>query len=280
MVAGVPVAGGMQYYFKDALLGGFDCFEQLGAWFPSYFTSSSSISPNHELVDMAYAAQGTATFLNVVVPASGNYTLTFRYAYASGLFPGVTDRPEGIMVNGVVVSNNLHFPITGSFTTFQNSSLVVPLNAGKNTIQMLNIASASIARADAMTVLPVGGISCGGVPSTPGGLNAQAVSTSQITLSWSGSIAPAGCTVGSYSVFRSTTAGFTPTGANQIATGLPTTMYDDTTAFRFCRPISAFDSGERHNQRMPRDRRCADQLRWSGGGPIHSRYGLRGWRNN
>src|SRR5712672_3038648 len=76
MVAGVPVAGGMQYYFKDALLGGFDCFEQLGAWFPSYFTSSSSISPNHQLVDMAYAAQGTATFLNVVVPTSGNYTLT------------------------------------------------------------------------------------------------------------------------------------------------------------------------------------------------------------
>src|SRR5258708_4475357 len=134
------------------------------------------------------------------------------------------------MVNSVVISNNQHFPITGSFTTFQNSSLVVPLNAGKNTIQMFNIASASRVRAAPMTVWPGGGISCGGVPSTPAGLNAQAVSTSQITLSWSGSIAPAGCTVGSYSVFRSTTAGFTPSGANQIATGLTTTMYDDTTA--------------------------------------------------
>src|SRR5258708_30090021 len=146
MAAGVGVGGGTQYFFKEALLAGFDCFEQLSAWFPSYFTSSNSISPTHQVVDMAYAAEGTATFFNVVVPASGNYTLTFRYAYASGLFPGVTDRPEGIMVNGVVITNNLHFPITGSFTTFENSSLVAPLNAGKNTGQMFNIASATIDR--------------------------------------------------------------------------------------------------------------------------------------
>src|SRR5258705_4427512 len=89
MVAGVSVAGGTHDYFKDALLAGFDCFEQLSSWFPSYITTSNSISPNHQVVDMAYAAEATATFLNVVVPASGNYTLTFRYAYASGLFPGV-----------------------------------------------------------------------------------------------------------------------------------------------------------------------------------------------
>src|SRR5260370_14693975 len=153
-VAGVTVPGGTQYYFKDALLCGFDCFEQLSAWFPSYFTSSNSISPTHVVVDMAYAVQGTATFFNVVVPTGGNYTLTVRYAYASGLFPGITDRPEGIMVNGVVVTSDMHFPITGNFETFENSSIVVPLNAGKNTVQMFNIPSASISRADPLTITP------------------------------------------------------------------------------------------------------------------------------
>src|SRR5260370_25131626 len=68
-VAGVPVAGGTQYYFTDALLAGFDCFEQLSAWFPSYIHSTNSINPAHEVVDMAYAVQGTATFFNIVVPA-------------------------------------------------------------------------------------------------------------------------------------------------------------------------------------------------------------------
>src|SRR5215469_6528246 len=79
-LAGVAVTGGSQYYFKDALLANFDCFEQLSSWFPSYFTSSNSISPNHQVVDMAYAAQATVTWFNVVVPTTGNYTLTVRYA--------------------------------------------------------------------------------------------------------------------------------------------------------------------------------------------------------
>jgi hypothetical protein len=179
---------------------------------------------------MAYAVQGTATFFNVVVPASVSYMLTFRYAFASGLFPGVTDRPEGIMVNGVVITSDVHFPITGNFETFQNSSLVVPLNAGTNTVQMFNIASASISRADSMTVTAAGSSTCGGVPSAPSGLNAQAVSAGQINLNWTASTAPSGCAVGFYSVFRSTTPGFSPSGANQIASPVTATTYDDTTA--------------------------------------------------
>jgi hypothetical protein len=229
-VAGVAVPGGTQYYFKDALLANFDCFEQLSSWFPSYFTSSNSISPNHQVVDMAYAAQATATWFNVVVPTTGNYTLTVRYAYASGLFPGVTDRPEGISVNGVVITSNMHFPITGNFETFENSSITVPLNAGKNTVQMFNIASASISRADALTITAAGSTNCGGVPGAPGGLSAMAPSSTQINLSWTASTAPSGCTVGSYSVFRSTTSGFTPSSSNQIMSGVTATTFDDTTA--------------------------------------------------
>src|SRR5215469_7883816 len=229
-VAGVAVPGGSQYYFKDALLANFDCFEQLSAWFPSYFTSSNSISPTNVVVDMAYAAQATATWFNVVVPTTGNYTLTVRYAYASGLFPGVTDRPEGISVNGVVITSDMHFPITGNFETFENSSITVPLNAGKNTVQMFNIASASISRADALTITAAGSTSCGGVPSAPGGLSAAAASSTQINLSWTASTAPSGCTVSSYSVFRSTTARFKPSSSHQIISGVATTHFEYKTA--------------------------------------------------
>jgi hypothetical protein len=228
-VAGMAVPGGIQYYFTDALLAGFDCFEQLSAWFPSYIHSTNSVNPIHEVVDMAYAVEGSATFFNVVVPTSGNYTLTVRYAFASGLFPGVTDRPEGIKVNGVVITNDMHFPITGNFETFENSSIIVPLNAGKNTVQMFNIASASISRADTLTITAAGSSACTGVPTAPGSLSALTASDTQVNLSWSSSTAPSGCTVGSYSVFRSTTSGFTPTGSNQIASGITGTTYNDTT---------------------------------------------------
>src|ERR1700761_6114141 len=94
-VAGVSVSGGTQYYFKDALLDGFDCFEQLSSWFPSYISSTNAINPASTTVDMAYTEEGTATFSNVVVPTTGNYVMTIRYAFATGLFPGVNDRPEG-----------------------------------------------------------------------------------------------------------------------------------------------------------------------------------------
>ncbi|HTC93912.1 MAG TPA: malectin domain-containing carbohydrate-binding protein [Terriglobales bacterium] len=229
-VAGVAVAGGTQYYFKDALLGGFACFAQLSSWFPSYFTSSSSISPTHVLVDMAYATAGTATFFNVSAPQSGIYTLTVRYAYASGLFPGITDRPEGIMVNGTVITTDMHFPITGSFETFENSSISVPLNVGANTIQMFNVSDDGVSRVDAMTLTRGGSSGCTGAPTAPGGLSATAVSSSQINLGWTASTAPSGCTVGYYDVFRSTTAGFTPSSSNQIASGVTNAFYDDTKA--------------------------------------------------
>jgi len=229
-VAGIAVPGGTQYYFTDALLAGFDCFEQLSSWFPSYIHSTNSVNPAHEVVDMAYAVEGTATFFNVVVPTSGNYTLTVRYAFASGLFPGVADRPEGIMVNGVVITNDMHFPITGNFETFENSSIVVPLKAGKNTVQMFNIASPSISRADTLTITASGNSACVGVPTVPGSLSAVTASGNQINLNWASGTAPPGCTLGSYSVFRSTTSGFTPSGSNQIASGITSTTYDDSTA--------------------------------------------------
>jgi hypothetical protein len=158
---GIPLAGGgRQYSFEYAQLGGFDCWEHLRTWFPAYLNSPTSISPNRVIVDMAYAVKGTATFHNIDVPSNGNYNLTIRYAFTFGAFPGVTDRPEGIKVNGVVISYSMHFPITYSFEDYDCSSILVPLNAGKNTIEMFNVSNHGIARADTMTVTPAGSATC------------------------------------------------------------------------------------------------------------------------
>jgi hypothetical protein len=162
---GIPLpGGGRQYSFEYAQIGGFDCFERLRAWFPAYLNSAQSISPNHIIVDMAYATHGTATFFSVVVPSKGNYTVTIRYAFAFGAFPGVTDRPEGISVNGVVISYDMHCPITYSFEDYDCSSILVPLNAGKNTIEMFNVSNHGIARADTMTVTQAGSATCRDAP--------------------------------------------------------------------------------------------------------------------
>jgi hypothetical protein len=229
-VAGISGAGGTEYFFTDAKIDGFDCFRRLSGWFPSYIHSTNSVNPQHEVVDMAYAHDATATFNNVVVPNTGPYTLTIRYAFAQGLFPGVLNRGEGISVNGTVVTSAMDFPVTGDFEKFQTQSIVANLKAGANTVQMFNLDGASLSRVDTLTVAPAAAGTCITGSPAPANVRGLAQSATQVNLSWSPSAPPAACTVKSYDVFRSTNSKFTPSADNEIANGLTGAAFDDKTA--------------------------------------------------
>jgi hypothetical protein len=60
-------------------------------------------------------------------------------------------------------------------------------------------------------------------PAPPSGLGASGASSSSIQLTWT----PSSTSGVTYSVFRSTTASFTPGAANQVASGLTTASYSD-----------------------------------------------------
>jgi hypothetical protein len=98
------------------------------------------------------------------------------------------------------------------------------------------------------------------VPSAPANLAAAAASSSQINLSWSA--VAAGCPV-TYSVYRSTTAGFTPSSANQVASGLTTTAYSDTALtcstpyYYLVVAADAFGSSAASNQATATTQPCA-----------------------
>jgi hypothetical protein len=155
-VPGVPLpGGGSLYYAKDAKLDGFVWFARLHGWFPSVLHWRNAVSPGHKVVDMAYVEHGTLTFSNVEVAAAGTYLVAFRYAFASGLVPGVKDREMGLMVNGHVVVNPMHFPIIGSFETYRDSSVLVHMNKGKNVITLFNRSEHGVSRVDTMTMMPV-----------------------------------------------------------------------------------------------------------------------------
>src|SRR6185295_12868894 len=99
-VAGVSQSGGLLFYGKDGLGGGFDWFNATAAmctacpdWFPQWLTAQpGSLAPGGTVVDMAYSESATLTFSNVVVPSTGLYNIDFRYAFGPGLFPSVTNR--------------------------------------------------------------------------------------------------------------------------------------------------------------------------------------------
>jgi len=70
--------------------------------------------------------------------------------------------------------------------------------------------------------------SCTTVPAAPTGLAASATSSSAISLNWTADTPPANCTISSYSVYGSTTSGFTPGSGNLIASGITGTTYSNT----------------------------------------------------
>jgi len=68
---------------------------------------------------------------------------------------------------------------------------------------------------------------CTTPPPVPAGLTATATSSTQVDLTWPPVTPPANCAV-TYNLFRSTTSGFAPSSANQIASGLSGTSFSDT----------------------------------------------------
>lgn len=201
-VAGVPGNGGLVFYGADGLGGGFDWFNATPAmctgcpdWFPQWLPAQvGALAPGGNVVDMAYSDGGTLTFGNVVVPTAGLYNIDLRYAFGPGLFPNVTNREMGLLVNGTVVTSHQRFPVTGSFMTYQHSLAQAPLNAGQNSITVFAVSDHGISRLDEVTVTAA----AGALPSDPTNLAGVAAS-GQVALSWTAS---AGATA--YNVYRGT----------------------------------------------------------------------------
>jgi fibronectin type 3 domain-containing protein len=215
---GVASGNSLIFYCNQARLAGFDWFQTLTGWFPQVLGSSGSISPGKTVVDMAYANNGSLTFNDVDVPTSGLYTVTWRYAFQGGLFPGVNNRQMGLEVNGTVITSAERFPITGSFETYENSSLQVHLNAGVNSISMLAVSDHGVSRVDEMTVTPA----IISVPTGPANLTVTPGNGSA-TLNWTGSTSGSPT---SYSIYRGTISdgeAVTPVGT---VSGTTTTFPD------------------------------------------------------
>jgi uncharacterized protein YjdB len=91
-----------------------------------------------------YIGSGFADYVNptgdyiewsVNVPAAGIYDLNFRYSLLSG------SRPLELKVNNTVRLASIDFPVTGSWSTWQNLSTAQSLSAGANTIRLTTIGS-------------------------------------------------------------------------------------------------------------------------------------------
>jgi hypothetical protein len=158
--------------------------------------------------------------------AGASYTV--RLHFAELYFSAAGNRVFNVAINGTPVLTNFDIYATAgarytavveNFTATANSSgqIVIAFTNGTKDQPMVN------------GIEVLGSVTnCTTVPSAPTGLNATATSSSAISLSWTAVTPPANCTISSYSVYGSTTSGFTPSSSNLLSNTVTGTSYTNT----------------------------------------------------
>jgi len=172
------------------------------------------------------ARQGTITYTIPGLISGASYTVRLHFAELYFLAAG--DRVFNVAINGTAVLTNFDIYATAKanftavveqFTATANSSGQIAIAFTNGTIDQPMINGVEVLGTST---------GCTTVPSAPTGLTATASSSSAIALSWTAVTPPTNCTISSYSVYGSTTNGFTPGSGNLIAGGVTSTTYSNT----------------------------------------------------
>jgi hypothetical protein len=173
-------------------------------------TSTPSFTLSASPSSLAITQGGNGTSSVTVTPTGG---------FSSSVALTASPLPSGVTANfnpASLTSGSSTLTLTASSTAATGTTTVVVTGTGGGITQTATIG------------LTVQAGACTTVPSAPPGLTATAVSSSGINLSWTAVTPPTNCTIGSYSVFRSTTSGFTPSSSNQVGTVTSGTTFSNT----------------------------------------------------
>jgi hypothetical protein len=169
-----------------------------------------------------YQSERFGSFTYTIPGFNPGAPYTVRLHFAEFFWSMAGQRVFNVLINGTQVLTNFDIiaaagaknkAIVEQFTSNANSS-------GQFVIQFVTVKDN--AKISGIEIISNGSCSA---PTAPSALNATAVSSSQINLSWAASTST--CPV-TYKVFRSTTSGFTPSASNQVASGIATTSFSDT----------------------------------------------------
>jgi hypothetical protein len=139
---------------------------------------------------------------------------TVRLHFAETFFTTAGSRTFNVTINGAQVLSNFDiFAAAGA----QNKAVIEQFtqpasSSGQYVIQFISVVNQAL-----LSGIEITSAAPCTAPSAPSGLHATAISSSQINLSWTAGTSS--CAVG-YNVFRSSTSGFTPSGTNQVASGV------------------------------------------------------------
>ena len=156
-------------------------------------------------------------------------SVTSHTAYGLGVYSYFNQGVNIIANSGITVPVTSGVTVTHAVTVFLSGSgqITYTIASDNGTIDNAGTVAQPGSITSYVTSYGGSGGSCTAVPPAPTGLTATASSSSTISLSWSAVNPPANCAISSYSVYGSTTSGFTPSSTNLIASGLTSTSYSN-----------------------------------------------------
>ncbi len=182
-------------------------------------TSADQVTNNYPGATLCAAGTDAGTVPAITVQPANQSVAAGQTATFNVAATGLGDLSYQWSENGT--------PITGatspSYTTPATSL------ADNNAVFSVDVSDVFGATPSSSAALTVQQNSCSVVPAAPGTLIAGTNAATQVNLTWGASAAANGCTV-SYIIYRSLTAGFVPSSANQIATTAGTTYSDTSVA--------------------------------------------------
>ena len=169
--------------------------------------------------------QGIFTYTIPGLSVGTNYTV--RLHFAETYFTAAGQREFNVVINGTQVLTNFDIFAAGGANQAVIEQFTATANSSGDIVIVFTNGAANQAEVSGIEIWNSSG-SCGAVPSAPTGFAATASSSTTIGLNWNAVTPPANCSISSYSVYRSTTSGFTPSSTTLIASGITGTTYSNT----------------------------------------------------
>jgi len=184
------------------------------------------------------SAETSAASTCNAVPPTGSASLTATASSSSAIALSWSAAPENppcttssysvysSTVNGFTPSSSTLIASGVTGTTYSNTGLAASTTY-YYLVEALDSYGASAASPQASAETQPAGGSCTAVPPAPTGLTATASFSTAIGLTWNAVTPPANCSISSYSVYGSTTSGFTPGSGNLLSGSVTGTSYSN-----------------------------------------------------
>ncbi len=190
-------------------------------------TSTATVTTNaNSAPEAVYLSQRYVPFTYILTGLVADAPYAVKMHFAETYWTGAGERIFSVWMNGKYVLNDLDvFKTTGGKNIAYDPQFTTSANKFGQIIVQFIYGGEDQPFIDGIEAVKSGNPACSAIPSAPTGVGTSGATSSSLTVGWTAVTPPVNCSISSYSVYRSTTSGFTPSSSNLVASGVTGTSY-------------------------------------------------------